>query len=138
MREYEPANYRFHKEHQWYSGTITAIEDDEFSHGPVVKFIIDLDDDDDREVHAIATDRLTPKSKLTGWTKGLFGENAVGEGKQVDLDDAIDMRVEVMFTYGQNTAGEPNESVSLMRRLEDKLEVESRELSEEEQLAAPW
>ena len=117
IREYEPADWRFHDEHTWYSGTVTEIEDDEFSHGAVVKFILNLDEDEgDRDVHAIATDRMTPKSKLTGWTRGLFGEKAIGEGTPVDLDEAIGMRVEVMFSHGTNSAGEPNETVTHLRR----------------------
>ena len=117
IRTYEPADWRYHEEHTWYQGTVNSLEDDEFTHGPVVKFILDLDEDeDDRDVHAIATDRLTPKSKLTEWTKGLFGEDAIGEGSVIDLDNAVGMRVEVMFAHGTNSAGEPNETVTHLRR----------------------
>ena len=124
IREYEPADWRFHDEHTWYQASVAGIEDDEFSHGPVVKFILNLDEDDeDRDVHAIATDRLTPKSKLTQWTKGLFGEDAISEGKTVDLDDAAGMRVEVMFKHGTNSAGEPNETVTLLRRADQGQEL---------------
>jgi len=116
IRKYEPANWRYHDEQTWYHGTVLDIEDDEFAHGPVVKFVIDIDDDDDRDVHAIATDRLTPKSKLTGWAKGLFGNDAINLDATIDLDDAVGMRVEVMFAHGTNSVGEPNESVTLLRR----------------------
>ncbi len=112
MRTYEPADYRQHEELVWYPGKIVAIEDEDYGHGPALRFVIQFDEED-RDTYAIATDKLTPKSKLTRWVKGLFGENALNE--EIDIDSAIGMRVEAMFEYGENANGEPDEKVKALK-----------------------
>lgn len=112
MRTYEPADYRQHDELVWYPGQIVAIEDEDYGHGPALRFVIQFDEED-RDTYAIATDKLTPKSKLTRWVKGLFGENALDD--EIDIDSAIGMRVEAMFEYGENANGEPDEKVKALK-----------------------
>ena len=89
-----------------------AIEDEDYGHGPALRFVIQFDEED-RDTYAIATDKLTPKSKLTRWVKGLFGENALDD--EIDIDSAIGMRVEAMFEYGENANGEPDEKVKALK-----------------------
>jgi len=127
IRTFEPANYRQHDELTWYPGTIAAIEDEDYGHGPALRLVIELDGED-RDVYAIATDKLTPKSKLTRWAKGIFGENALDD--DIDIDEAIGMRIEAMFEYGENTSGEPDEKVKALRR--------TTTTSTSEQLEAPF
>lgn len=122
VREFTPANYRYHKELEWYKGTIVDVTDKDFGFGPTVVFDIQLDGDgeDDegnpRIVKAMASDKLTANSKLTRWAKGIFGEDAVGPGKVVDLDLATQERIEVMFEYGENASGDPDEKITQIRR----------------------
>lgn len=122
VREFIPADYRYHNELEWYKGTINSVDDEEFGFGPTVVFNIVLDgdgEDDDgnpRIVKAMASDKLTANSKLTRWVKGIFGEDAVGPGMVVDLDLALDEDIEVMFEFGENKSGDPDEKITQIRR----------------------
>lgn len=122
VREFVPADYRYHNELEWYPGEIVGVDDTDFGFGPTVVFDIVLDDDgedDDgnpRIVKAMASDKLTANSKLTKWVKGIFGEEAVGPGQVVDLDLAMSERVEVMFEHGENTKGDPDEKITQIRK----------------------
>lgn len=121
MREFVEADYRYHEELTWYPGTIVDVQDDDFGYGPTVVFVIELDGEIDdegnpREQKAMATDKLTPNAKLTRWVKGIFGEDVMAQGA-VDLDLATSERVEVMFEYGENSNGDPNEKITQIRAL---------------------
>lgn len=122
VREFVPADYRYHNELEWYPGTIVDVTDTDFGYGPTVVFDIVLDsdgEDDDgnpRIVKAMASDKLTANSKLTRWARGIFGEDAVGPGVPVDLDLATQERVEVMFEYGENKSGDPDEKITQIRK----------------------
>lgn len=122
VREFQEANYRYHNELEWYPGIIVDVLDKDFGNGPTVVFVIELDGDgtDDegnpRQTWAMASDTLTPKSKLTRFAKGIFGEDAVGPGQVIDLDLAVQERVEVMFEYGENSAGIPDEKITQIRK----------------------
>jgi hypothetical protein len=122
VREFQEANYRYHNELEWYPGTIVDVLDEDFGYGPTVVFDIQLDGDgeDDegnpRITKAMASDKLTPNSKLTRWVRGIFGEDAVGPGQVVDLDLATAERVEVMFEYGENKSGDPDEKIVQIRK----------------------
>lgn len=122
VREFVEANYRYHNELEWYPGTIVNVTDEDFGYGPTVVFHIVLDDDElDEEGNpriqkAMASDSLTPNSKLTRWARGIFGEDAVGPGQAVDLDLAVQERVEVMFEYGENKKGDPDEKIVQIRK----------------------
>jgi hypothetical protein len=121
VREFTEANYRYHSELEWYPGVVVDIQDDDFGYGPTVILVIELDDDplDDngnkRQLKAMASDSLTPNSKLTKWVKGILGDEAVGPGQAVDLDLLTAERIEVMFEYGQNSKKEPDEKVTQIR-----------------------
>lgn len=121
VKEFVPADYRYHRELEWYKGTITGIEDKDFGFGDTVVFNIVLEDDGDdddgnpRIVKAMASDKLTANSKLTRWVKGIFGEDAVGPGKVVDLDFAVNEAVEVMFEFSENKSGDPDEKITQIR-----------------------
>lgn len=122
MRTFTEADYRYHDELTWYPGTIVNVEDEDFGFGPTVVFVIELDDDpvDDegnpRQVKAMASDKLTPNSKLTRWVKGIFGQQVVEQGG-VDLDLATGERIQVMFEYGENSNGDPSEKITQIKAL---------------------
>lgn len=120
VREFVEANYRYHQELEWYTGTIVDVEDDDFGFGPTVIFNIELDDEEDQDgnpriTKAMASDKLTPNAKLTRWVKGIFGEDILDQGV-VDLDLAVDERVQVMFEYGENSNGDPDEKIVQIRK----------------------
>lgn len=122
VREFTPANYRYHNELEWYRGTIVDVTDKDFGFGPTVIFDIVLDADglDDegnpRIVKAMASDKLTPNSKLTRWARGIFGDDAVAPGQVVDLDLAVQETIEVMFEFGENSTGDPDEKITQIRK----------------------
>lgn len=121
VREFTEANYRYHNELEWYPGVIVDVQDEDFGFGPTVVFVIELDDDptdDDgnkRQVKAMASDKLTPNAKLTRWVKGIFGEEVLEQGV-IDLDLATQERVKVMFGYGENSKGDPDEKITEIRK----------------------
>lgn len=120
VRELVPADYRYHEELTWYPGKIVDVQDEDFGFGPTVVFVIELDDapkDDDgnpRLEKAMASDKLTPKAKLTKWVKGIFGDDIFETQGFVDLDLAAGERVEVMFEHGEKD-GTPNEKITQIR-----------------------
>lgn len=120
VREFQEADYRYHQELEWYPGIIVDVQDEDFGFGPTVVFVIELDDDpvdDDgnkRQVKAMASDKLTPNSKLTRWVKGIFGDDVLQQGV-IDLDLATDERVRVMFEYGENSKGDPDEKITTIK-----------------------
>ena len=120
VRQLVDADYRYHEELTWYPGAIVDVEDADFGFGPTVVFVIELDDDgvdDDgnpRQVRAMASDKLTPNAKLTRWVKGIFGPEMLETGT-VDLDLAVGERVQVMFEYGENNNGDPNEKITQIK-----------------------
>lgn len=122
VREFTEADYRYHDELTWYPGTIVNVEDADFGFGPTVVFVIELDDDpltdegDKRQVKAMASDKLTPRSKLTRWVKGIFGEEVLEEGV-VDLDLATAERIQVMFEHSENSNGDPDEKITQIKAL---------------------
>lgn len=117
----EEVNYRFHEELSWYPGVIVDVQDRDFGYGDSVVFVIELDDaptgDDGnpRREWAIASDNMTSQSKLTRWTKGIFGDDVFQTQGFVDLDLAVDERVEVMYEYGQKEDGTLNERIVQIR-----------------------
>lgn len=117
------ADYRFHNELEWYPGECVNVSIEDYGFGDTVVFHIQLDDDgvDDegnpRTQRAMASHSYTLRSKLTKFCKGIFGEENVGPGKSVDLDLAIGERVEVLFEYGENAQGVPNEKITQIRAL---------------------
>jgi hypothetical protein len=96
----ESGGFELHPEEDWVDGQITAIEETDGQWGAGLKFIIVLDGEetaDDgypRETWAFCSQKLSPRSKLYAWAKGLGWDP---EDETLDLNDFIDSRVQVMF-----------------------------------------
>ena len=91
-----------HEPEEWLPGTVVAIEETEAGmYGPGLKWIIALDEDDDRDTWAFCSQNLSPKSKLYGWLKAM-GAN-LESGATVDLEDYIGHRVDVFFERYDST-----------------------------------
>lgn len=99
----EAGGFDLHEADEWYDGTLVAIEETDGQWGPGLKWIIELDDDepadngDPRETWAFCSQKLSPKSKLYGWLKGLDPSSIPEAGDTVDLEEFIGSRVQVMF-----------------------------------------
>ncbi len=86
-----------HELDEWYPGTLTGIEPaDDYGFGPTVRFLITLDGEDE-ETWALASQKLSPKSKLYGWVAGIDPTNLPETGKKWDYKPLIGRRVEIMF-----------------------------------------
>lgn len=107
----ESGGFDLHEPDEWFDGTITAIEETDGQWGAGLKFIIVLDGEetaDDgypRETWAFASQKLSPRSKLYGWAKGLGWDP---ESETIDLEEFVDARCQVMFEQYEGTDPDGN------------------------------
>lgn len=98
----ESGGFDLHDADEWYEGTIVAIEETDGQWGPGLKWIIELDnethdDGNPRETWAFCSQKLSPRSKLYAWLKGLDPSSIPDAGQTVDLEQFIGTRVQAMF-----------------------------------------
>lgn len=116
----------FHEADEWYSGTLARVEDGEdYGYGPTIKLIIHLDGDVDdggtqRETWAMASQKLSPRSKLYGWVNGIDPNLLPENGETLDLATLEDRRVDIMFEHGLKGDGTTKEVVSKVRTSKTK------------------
>lgn len=113
----ESGGFELHEEAEWYEGILLNIEEaDDRGFGPGLKWIINLDGETDsfsgepRETWAFCSQKLSPRSKLFRWAKGVLGEHAMPEpGGALDLAGLIGARIKIMFEHvpGTDDAGNP-------------------------------
>jgi hypothetical protein len=107
----ESEGFELHDADEWYDGTITGVEETDGQWGAGIKFLIVLDGEeaaDDgypRETWAFASQKLSPRSKLYQWAKGL-GWNP--DDGTLDLEEYIDARCQVMFEHYNGTDPDGN------------------------------
>lgn len=107
----ESAGFELHEEGEWYEGIISSIEPaDDRGFGPGLKWIINLDGEVDaingepRDTWAFSSQKLSPRSKLYKWVKGILGEGRMPEpGGVLDLASVVGARVKVMFEHTPGT-----------------------------------
>jgi hypothetical protein len=101
----ESGGFELHEENEFYEGTITSIEEaEDRGFGPGLKWIINLDGETDaisgepRDTWAFCSQKLSPRSKLYKWARGVLGEAGMpAAGGTLDLTSIIGARVKVMF-----------------------------------------
>jgi len=111
----ESGGFDLHEEGEWYAGTLVDIEETDGQYGPGLKWVINLDgetydDGKPRDTWAFCSQKLSPKSKLYKWTKGVLGDTAMPQpGEVLDLGQLIGRRVKVMFEHvpGMTEEGQP-------------------------------
>lgn len=100
-----------HEPDEWYSGLILRVEEGgDYGFGDTIRFVIALDGEDDNETWALASQKLSPRSKLYGWVKGIDPALIPEVGEPFKYKKLEDRRVEVMFE-----AGEERERVTKIR-----------------------
>lgn len=107
----EAGGFDLHPEDEWVDGTIERIEETEGQWGPGLKWIIHLDGDtadngDPWETWAFCSQKLSPRSKLYAWLKGLGYD--VDAGDTVDLEEFVGTRCQVMFERYDGTDPDGN------------------------------
>lgn len=139
--------YELHPEDEWLNGQVVAIEETDGQWGPGLKWIIELDDDEPHddgspwETWAFCSQKLSPRSKLYGWLKGLG--YSVEPGDTVDLEDVVGKRCQVMFEHvdGYDNDGNPVEREKVTKiRKGPKKDATSRKAKKmkDEDLEAPF
>lgn len=118
----ESAGFELHDADEWYDGDLIAIEETEGQWGPGLKWIIELDgethdDGNPRETWAFCSQKLSPRSKLYAWLKGLDPSAIPEAGGTVDLEQFIGGRVQVMFERydGYDPDGNPLEKEKVVK-----------------------
>lgn len=120
----ESGGFELHDEAEWLDGTITGVEEtNDGQWGPGIKFLIVLDGEetiDDgypRETWAFCSQKLSPRSKLYGWAKGLGWDPDDGT---LDLEEYVDTRCQIMFERYNGTDPDGNsvekEKVTRLRK----------------------
>lgn len=112
----EGGSYELHEESEWYEGVLVDIQEaEDRGFGPGLKWIVNLDgetdpfNDEPRETWAFSSQKLSPRSKLFKWAKGVLGETAMPDpGGSLELSKMIGARVKVMFEHvpGTDDAGQ--------------------------------
>lgn len=98
----EAGGFELHEPDEFYEGLIVAIEETEGQWGAGLKFVIELDgethdDGNPRETWAFCSQKLSPRSKLYQWLKGLDPSSIPEAGGTVDLEQFIGTRAQIMF-----------------------------------------
>lgn len=91
-----------HEVDEWYPGVLTTIEEgDDYGFGPTIRFIIALDGEEG-ETWAMSSQKLSPRSKLYGWVKGIDPSLIPDVGQAFQYRKLEGRRVEVMFELGED------------------------------------
>lgn len=113
----ESAGFELHEEGEWYEGILSSIEEaEDRGFGPGLKWIINIDgetdpiNDEPRDTWAFSSQKLSPRSKLYKWAKGVLGEEKMpAPGGALDLGSLVGARVRIMFEHvpGTDADGQP-------------------------------
>ena len=92
-----------HEADEWYPGLLLRVEEGgDYGFGDTIRFVIALDGEDDQETWALASQKLSPRSKLYGWVKGIDPSLIPEVGQPFKYKELEDRRVEVMFEAGDD------------------------------------
>lgn len=111
----------FHEADEWLPATLAKVEEgDDYGYGPTIRLILHVDGDEtdggeQRETWAMASQKLTPRSKLYGWVKGIDPALIPETGGTINLAVLEGRRVDVMFEHGTKEDGTTRESVAKLR-----------------------
>jgi hypothetical protein len=101
----ESGGFDLHDADEWHDGTILDIEETDGQWGAGLKWIIGLDgetadDGSQIETWAFCSQKLSRRSKLFAWAKGLGWDP---DSETIDLEEYVNSRVQVMFERYDST-----------------------------------
>jgi len=103
----ESAGFDLHEPDEWYAGHLAGIEETgDNGFGPGLKWIINLEGEDDRETWAFCSQKFSERSRLYGWVHAIDASIIPEPGGTLDLEDLIGRPVDVMFEQYQGTTAE--------------------------------
>lgn len=111
----------FHEPDEWVPATLARVEEgDDYGYGPTIRLILHVDGDltdgeEQRETWAMASQKLSPRSKLFGWLKGIDPALIPETGGTINLANLEGRRVDVMFEHGTKDDGTAKETVAKLR-----------------------
>jgi len=114
-----------HEPDEWLPATIDRVEEgDDYGFGPTIRLILHIDGDiseggEQNETWAMASQKLSPRSKLYGWLKGINPSLLPDVGGTVQLDALNNLRVDVMFEH-YDDAGTTKEKAAKFRASKTK------------------
>lgn len=118
----EAGGFDLHDADEWYNGKVVAIEETDGQWGPGLKWIIEIngethDDGNPRETWAFCSQKLSPRSKLYQWLKGLDPAAIPDAGDEIDMEQFVGARVQVMFERyaGFDPDGNPQEKEKVVK-----------------------
>lgn len=111
----------FHEPDEWLAASLDRVEEgDDYGYGPTIRLVLHIDGDltdggEQRETWAMASQKLSPRSKLYGWIKGIDPNILPEQGGTLNLAELDGRRVDVMFEHGTKDDGTAKETVAKMR-----------------------
>lgn len=89
-----------HEPDEWYPGELLRLEDGgDYGYGETIRFVIQLDGEEG-ETWALASQKMTPRTKLYGWVKAIDPDLVPDVGQPFKYAKLEGRRVEVMFELG--------------------------------------
>ena len=114
----ESSGFDLHVADEWLAGIIKGIDEEpDRGFGVGLKWVIQLDNED-WDVWAFCSQKLTTRSKLYKWLQGLDPDHVPEKDEIVDLEPYIGRRVQVMFEHyipEGGTANDKREKVARIR-----------------------
>ena len=90
-----------------YDAEVTAIQDMEGQHGPMVRieFTLSTDDEsDERRVTGLASKKLSENTKLGRWAAAIFG-HMPAVGKEITIDDLLHKPCRIVVGHKTSSDG---------------------------------
>lgn len=91
-----------HEVDEWFPGVLIRVEEGgDYGFGDTIRFVIQIDGEEG-ETWALASQKLSPRSKLYGWVKAIDASLIPEVGEPFKYKKLEDRRVEVMFEQGDD------------------------------------
>lgn len=101
--------YSLHEEGEKYAAWVKRIEDaGEGTYGPQLKWVFEIEGEEEREQFAWSGTAMTPRSKLTKWVKNLH-DGVIPE--TVDTEELHGVPCSLLFEHSDNPDGTVSERV---------------------------
>lgn len=91
-----------HEVDEWFPGVLLRVEEGgDYGFGDTIRFVIQIDGEEG-ETWALASQKLSPRSKLYGWVKAIDATLIPEVGEAFKYKALENRRVEVMFEQGED------------------------------------